>query len=83
MKYWDYRIIRKKDRESNTVSYEVHEVYYSKKGKIKDWTVYPVAPFGENLKTLKKDMKYFEEALRKPVLKEVIKDDKAYLKEVK
>ena len=83
MKYWDYRIIRKKDKESKTVSFEVHEVYYSKKGKIKDWTMYPVAPFGENIDALGEDVHYFQEALKKPVLKEKIKKKKIFLKEVK
>ena len=83
MKYWDYRIICKKDKKSKTTSFEVHEVYYSKKGKIKDWTLYPVAPFGENVKELKRDMKYFQDALKKPVLKEVVKSKKVSLQEVK
>ena len=76
---WNYRVIRKKDKKSKMVSYEVHEVYYSKKGKIKGWTEDAVAPFGETVKELKRDMKLFKKALELPVLVENRKGKKICL----
>ncbi len=77
--YWNYRVICKKDKKSKTISYEIHEVYYSKKGKIKAWTEDAVPPFGESEKELNIDLKLFKKALKLPVLVEKKKDGKNYL----
>ncbi len=82
MGYWNHRVIYKKDTEMGLESFEIHEVYYSKKGKIKFWTESSVAPFGETKKVLKKELKYFKEALEKPVLTEQVKGKKTKLVEL-
>ena len=74
--YWNHRVIYKKDKKTGFESFEIHEVYYSKKGKIKSWTVQPVSPFGETKKILKKELKYFKNALKKPILREKKKGKK-------
>jgi uncharacterized OB-fold protein len=79
MSYWNHRVIYKKDTETGFESFEIHEVYYSKKGKIKSWTVSPIAPFGETKKVLKQELKYFKKALKKPILTEKIKAGKTKL----
>ena len=34
MSHWDYRVVKKRDKESNAVVYRIHEVYYSEAGAI-------------------------------------------------
>jgi hypothetical protein len=77
--YWNHRVIYKKDQKIGFKSFEIHEVYYSKKGKIKSWTKSPVSPFGESKKILKKELKYFKKALKKPILMEKKKSNKMIL----
>ncbi|MDY0123140.1 hypothetical protein [Sulfurimonas sp.] len=83
MSYWNYRIILKEDKRLKAKLYQIHEVYYSKKGKIKGWTENPVAPYGETKKELKKELKYFQNALKHPILKEKKKGKKTILVEKK
>ena len=82
MGYWNHRVLCKKDKKTGFESFEIHEVYYSKKGKIKSWTESSVAPFGETKKVLKKELKYFKEAIKKPTLTEIIKGKKTKLVEL-
>ena len=70
MGYWNHRVICRKDKKLKITSYQIHEVYYSKKGKIEGWSENPVAPYGENKKELKKELKYFKNALKYPILQE-------------
>lgn len=72
---WNYRIIRRSHiHEPNTINayaehyYQIHEVYYNKKGKPHSWTKEPVFVQGETKKDLKKDLKMQLAALKKPVL---------------
>jgi len=83
MGYWNHRVICKKDKKFKRTSYQIHEVYYSKKGKIKGWTESPVNPYGETKKELKKELKYFQNALKYPILVEKTKDKKTILVEIK
>ena len=68
---WNYRIIHKNipfimgDRGS----YQIHEVYYKKNGKIYAYTQNPVGPFGESKKELIECLKMMlKDAKNKPVL---------------
>jgi len=79
MRYWNHRVIYKKDKNTGFESFEIYEVYYSKKGKIQSWTEESVSPFGETNKILRKELKYFKNALKKPVLIERIKGNKIKL----
>ena len=83
MGYWNYRVICKKDKKLKRSSYEIYEVYYSKKGKIKGWTENSVSPYGETKQELKKELKYFQNALKYPILMEKKKDKKIILVEMK
>ena len=76
MGYWNHRVIYKKDDKTGFKSFEIHEVYYSKKGKIQSWTESSVSPFGETKKVLKQELKYFKDALKKPILTEIVKGKK-------
>ena len=78
-----HRVIYKKDKKTGFESFEIHEVYYSKKGKIKAWTKQPVSPIGEIKKMLKKELNYFKNALKKPILQEKKKGKKTILTEYK
>lgn len=82
MRYWNYRVIYKKDSEIGFESFEIHEVYYSKKGKIKNWTKSSVPPFAETKKALKRNLKYFKKALKKPILTEKVIKNKIRLIEL-
>ena len=77
--YWNHRVIYKKDLKTGFASFEIHEVYYSKKGKIESWTENAVSPFGESKKELKKELKYFKKSLKKPILREKKKGNKIIL----
>jgi len=82
MKYWNHRVIYKKDKQTGLESFKIHEVYYSKKGKIESWTELAVAPFGETKEILKKELKYFKKALKQPILVEKLKGKKNKLVEL-
>lgn len=77
--FWNHRVIYKKDLKTGFESFEIHEVYYSKKGKIKLWTEEAVSPFGESKKQLKRELKLFKDALKKPILQEKKKGNKVKL----
>ena len=77
--YWNHRVIYRKDLKTGFESFEIHEVYYSKKGKIESWTENAVSPFGENKKVLKKELNFFKNALKKPILREKKKGNKVIL----
>ena len=77
---WNYRIIRRSHvHKPDTINawtehfYQIHEVYYNKKGKPHSWTVDAVAIGSETKKDLKKVFKMQKLALKKPVLIEVKK----------
>ena len=82
MRYWNYRIVYKKGSKTSFESFSIHEVYYSKKGKIINWTEASVPPFGETKKALKRNLKYFKKALKKSILTEKIIKNKIRLIEV-
>ena len=68
--YWNHRVIKRYYKKSDTVAYQIHEVYYEDDGAIKSWTDSPVEPFGETVEELQGDIRYFAEAFQKPVLEE-------------
>ncbi|MEA3352215.1 MAG: hypothetical protein U9Q33_00160 [Campylobacterota bacterium] len=82
MGYWNHRIICRKDKKSKVKTYQIHEVYYSKKGIIESWTEDPVIPYGNTKKELKKELKYFQSALKYPILTEKKKGKKLILVEL-
>ncbi len=67
---WDYRVIRKRHTETDSVTYRVHEVYYGEDGSIENWTEEPVEPLGETPQELREDIRYFLQAFRFPILEE-------------
>jgi hypothetical protein len=83
MGYWNQRVICKKDKKSKRTSYQIHEVYYSKNGKIKGWTESPVYPYADIRKELINELKNFQNALKYPILVEKTKDKKTILVEIK
>lgn len=76
---WNYRILRKYDKESDTSTYQVHEVYYSVDGKIEGWTESAVLPMGETLPELREDIRFFTKAFQKPILEERTENGKEIL----
>ena len=68
MSHWNYRVIRNRHTETDSVTYQVHEVYYREDGGIEGWTQDPVAPLGETAKELREDIRYFLHAFRCPIL---------------
>ncbi len=79
MTYWNYRVIKRHHKKSDTYTYQVHEVYYKKSGKIAGWTESPVTPMGETVNELRGDIRYFSRAFQKPVLREKTKKGKHVL----
>lgn len=68
MSYWNHRVIRKRYPDSDTISYQVHEVYYADNGSIEQWTEDPVQPFGETAEELREEIRFFLQAFRRPIL---------------
>lgn len=79
MSHWNYRVIRKYHKESDSRTYHIHEVYYGEKNNIEGWTQSPVEPMGESLAELRNDIQCFLKAIQKPVLTEIIKNGKEVL----
>jgi len=67
MKYWNYRVMRRK-HVSDYHTYGIYEVYYTAKDKPNFWSEDPLPPIGDSLKELKDDFKLYKRALDKPVL---------------
>lgn len=82
---WNHRVIRRNNSPSRDPewTYQIHEVYYNDDGSIESWTENPVAPMGENPIELQSEIRYFSEALNKPVLEEVEFNGKETLLEIK
>jgi len=70
MSSWNYRVIRKPTPDTDSVVYQIHEVYYREDGTIEGWTAEPVTPLGESVEELREDIRYFLHAFRRPVLEE-------------
>ncbi len=80
MKYWNYRVIKRYHKKSDAYTYQIHEVYYKKSGKIEAWTESAVAPMGDTVDELRGDVHYFTKAFQQPVLIEKNKQGKPVLK---
>lgn len=68
MSTWNYRVLKKTDQKTGETIYAIHEVYYDDAGKPETCTENPVAPAGESLAELKRDMDHYLLALHKTVL---------------
>ena len=68
MSTWNYRVLKKTDLNTGETIYAIHEVYYDDAGKPDGCTENSVAPMGETLAELKRDMDHYLLALSKPVL---------------
>ena len=68
MSTWNYRVVKKTDPKTGETVYAIHEVYYDDAGKPDGCTKNSIAPMGESLAELKRDMEYYLLALSKPVL---------------
>lgn len=64
---WNHRIVSYTDAEGTT-HFGIHEVYYNHSGFPEMYTESSVAPYGESLDELRRDMKRMTEALELPVL---------------
>jgi len=79
MSYWNYRIIKKQNKDDRL--YEVHEVHYNESGTIVSWTEEALHPMGESLAELKAEISHYLQAFRLPVLKELSNEGRAGLVE--
>ena len=71
----DYRVVRKRHTETDTVTFQIHEVYYGEDREIAHWTEDPVEPLGETEAELREDIGYFLQAFRFPILEEKATSD--------
>ena len=69
MSHWNFRVIRKESdfKGNKYVTFGIYEVYYTE-GKPTACTMDAMTPHGETLDDLKQDMKWYEVAMKKPVL---------------
>ena len=81
---WNYRIVRHKtdmkawynerlmklpaDQPEIVYTYQIHEAYYDKQGKVHAITEEEVGPSGESLEELQASFELYKKALEKPVL---------------
>ncbi len=79
MSHWNYRVVRKASSDPDSVSFQIHEVYYSDAGGIEGWTEHPVAPGGESPTELREDIRWFLQAFRRPVLEACLVDGREQL----
>lgn len=77
---WNYRVLKKEYKEE--VYYFIHEVYYEKDGSIRVWSVDAMNPGGATLGELASDLGMMQEALKKPILREITKNGKETLVEI-
>ena len=63
---WNYRVVKYAEPLEDV--YLIHEVYYSKRGKIEGWSEGEMHPLGTSLKDLRGDLKHMMQALKQPVL---------------
>jgi hypothetical protein len=68
MSHWNYRVVRKPSPCPDSVSYELHEVYYTDEEAIQGWTADAVTPHGESFAELREDVRWFLQAFRRPIL---------------
>ena len=78
---WNYRVIRKQLSKNEEI-YEIHEVFYSEKGKIENWSADPIAPHGSSASELLNSIMLMLECLQKPILEVVNKKGKETLEEI-
>ena len=66
---WNYRVVRTtvQDGDETFNSYAVHEAYYGEGGQL-GWTEAPVAPVGESLEELRKELRQMEIALEYDII---------------
>jgi len=76
---WNYRVVRKRHEVEETVTFQIHEVYYNESGEIEAWSEHPVQPLGESVGELREDIRYFVSAFRKDVLEEFEREGKTVL----
>lgn len=81
MTTWNYRVITKTCPRSQEVTYQIHEVYYSRDGSIDCWNHTPVEPLGVSENGLRNDIQAFLAAFRRPALEEHFINGKAVLVE--
>ena len=79
MSHWNYRVVRKASPDTDSVSYQVHEVYYTEAGGIGGWTENPVAPSAESPAALREDIRWFLQAFRRPILEARLVDGRERL----
>jgi hypothetical protein len=60
---WNYRVIE------NEGMFHIYEVYWNDKGEITAISEDPIAPAGETLEELREDLKYYQQAIKRPILK--------------
>jgi hypothetical protein len=59
---WEYRVVMRNGE------YAIYEVYYDEAGAIEAVTEAPVYPAGTSVEELGRDVKSYQQALKKPVL---------------
>lgn len=70
---WNHRVMRKITPDTGEPIYQIHEVFYSSEegansGRVTGWTENGIAPLGETMKQLKKELKRMLDSFDKPVL---------------
>lgn len=66
MSTWNYRLMAHESKDE--IYFEIHEVFYNKKGKPDGCTMNPVTVGGESKKGIKWTLKKMKKACKKPIL---------------
>ena len=63
---WNYRVLAHKHK--GEIFFQIHSVYYNKKGTPDGYGSEGAIVLGENLKEIKKELSRFKRSLRMPIL---------------
>ena len=65
---WNYRMIRHLEKDSPGFYFQIHEIYYDKKGKPHMWSAEPMSPGGDTPIELGSDVSLMFAAVTQPAL---------------
>ncbi len=83
---WNHRILAKEYKHldgTTEIYFQIHEVYYDKKGTPNGYTENPVHVGGESIQDIQWTLKHMKECMKKPILWEGERFPKEFTDSVK
>lgn len=70
MRHWNYRVMQRRDEDSEEIGYVIVEAYYDDNNQLSSVSVGRSSPYGKTREELEKDLELMQEALDMPSLTE-------------